>query len=203
VPINPEDLRRHYASLSDDALLLLERADLTPAAQKIFDLEIRRRRLDIKSAEEETDSPSFSFFRNSVDKDDEDDSSLENAFTVTTFSGTASGPAEAADARAALLAFGIPCEITEHEIDPSEDPVPLPYKEYRVMVPDAASLQAISVLDTAIFNGRLEADWKTQLESLSDEELTALNVDALCAGMLDRVERLRKAYKSEVARRSA
>jgi hypothetical protein len=203
VPINPEDLRKHYASLSDDALLLLERADLTPAAQKIFDLEIRRRRLDIKSAEEETDSPSFSFFRNSVDKDDEDDSSLENAFTVTTFSGTASGPAEAADARAALLAFGIPCEITEHEIDPSEDPVPLPYKEYRVMVPDALSLQATSVLDTAIFNGRLEADWKTQLESLSDEELTALNVDALCAGMLDRVERLRKAYKSEVARRSA
>ena len=201
--INPEDLRRHYASLSDDALLLLERADLTPAAQKIFDLEIRRRRLDIESAEEETDSPSLSFFRSSVDKDDEDDSSLENAFTVTTFSGTASGPAEAADARAALLAFGIPCEITEHEIDPSEDPVPLPYKEYRVMVPDALSLQATSVLDTAIFNGRLEADWKTQLESLSDEELTALNVDALCAGMLDRVERLRKAYKSEVARRSA
>ena len=71
------------------------------------------------------------------------------------------------------------------------------------MVPDALSLQATSVLDTAIFNGRLEADWKTQLESLSDEELTALNVDALCAGMLDRVERLRKAYKSEVARRSA
>ena len=203
MPINPEDLRKHYASLSDDALLLLERADLTPAAQKIFDLEIRRRRLDIKSAEEETDSPSFSFFRNSVDKDDEDDSSLENAFTVTTFSGTASGPAEAADARAALLAFGIPCEITEHEIDPSEDPVPLPYKEYRVMVPDALSLQATSVLDTAIFNGRLEADWKTQLESLSDEELTALNLDSLCAGMLDRVERLRKAYKSEVARRSA
>ena len=203
MPINPEDLRKHYASLSDDALLLLERADLTPAAQKIFDLEVRRRRLDIKSAEEETDSPSFSFFRSSVDRNDEDDSSRENAFTVTTFSGTASGPAEAADARAALLAFGIPCEITEHEIDPSEDPVPLPYKEYRVMVPDALSLQATSVLDTAIFNGRLEADWKTQLESLSDEELTALNVDALCAGMLDRVERLRKAYKSEVARRSA
>ena len=99
VPINPEGLRKHYASLSDDALLLLERADLTPAAQKIFDLEVRRRRLDIESAEEETDSPSFSFFRSSVDKDDEDDSSLENAFTVTTFSGTASGPADAADDR--------------------------------------------------------------------------------------------------------
>jgi len=203
VPINPEDLRKHYASLSDDALLLLERADLTPAAQKIFDLEVRRRRLDIEGAEQEAGSPSFSFFRSSVDKDDEDDSSLEKAFTVTTFSGTASGPAEAADARGALLAAGIPCEITEHEIDPGEDPVPLPYKEYRVMVPDALSLQATSVLDTAIFNGRLEADWKTQLESLSDEELAALNVDALCAGMLDRVERLRKAYRSEVARRSA
>jgi hypothetical protein len=64
------------------------------------------------------------------------------------------------------------------------------------MVPEALNLQAASVLDTAIFNERAVVDWKTQLESLSDEELAALNIDALCAGLLDRVERMRKAYRT-------
>lgn len=203
--IDPEDLRKHYASLSDDELLMLEREDLTTTAQRVFDSEVRRRRLDIEKAadnEADDDSPLFSFFRSAEKDVDEDDRSLENAFTVTTFSGTASGAGDAADARNALLAAGIPCQISEHEIDPAEEPVPPPYKEYRVMVPNALSLQATSVLDNAIFNSRLEADWKTQIESLSDEELAALNVDELCAGLLDRVERLRKAYRSEIARRS-
>jgi hypothetical protein len=206
MPIDPEDLRKHYASLSDEALLLLERDDLTSAAQKIFDSEVRRRGLDIEQRDDndgETDSPAASFFRSPAEEDSEGDDWLERPFTITTFSGTASGAAYAADAHNALLAAGIPCEISEHEIDPSEEPDPTPYKEYRVMVPDALSLQAASVLDTAIFNARLEEDWKTQLESLTDEELAALNVNALCAGLLDRVERLRKAYKREVARRSS
>jgi hypothetical protein len=205
VAINPEELRKHYASLSDDELLLLEREDLTAVAQRIFDSEVRRRGLDIDEADHNdtaADTASFSFFRSPKEDGAEEDHWSEKAFAVTTFSGTAAGPAEAADARDALLAAGIPCEIHEHEIDPSEEPVPQPYKEYRVMVPDALSLQATSVLDTAIFNGRVEADWKTQLESLSDEELAALNVEALCAGLLDRVDRLRNAYKREVARRS-
>ena len=203
--IDPEDLRKHYASLSDDELRLMEREDLTPVAQRIFDSEVRRRGLDIDEADNheiQTTTASFSFFRSPKEDDAEEDHWSEKAFAVTTFSGTAAGPAEAADARDALLAAGIPCEIHEHEIDPSEEPVPLPYKEYRVMVPDALGLQAASVLDTAIFNGRLEADWKTQLESLADEELAALNVNALCAGLLDRVERLRNAYKREIARRA-
>jgi hypothetical protein len=70
------------------------------------------------------------------------------------------------------------------------------------MVPGSFSLQATSVLDTAIYNRRLEDEWKTQLESLSDEEFQSVNIDAACAGLLDRVERLRKAYKRETARRS-
>jgi hypothetical protein len=204
VPIDPEDLRKHYASLSDDEILQLGRDDLTPMAQKIFDAEVRRRGLDIEEAADndaDTDTQSLPFFRSAEEAED-DEGFSDKTFAVTTFSGTGSGPAEAADARDALLAAGIPCEVVEHEIDPSEEPLPSPYKEYRVMVPDALSLQAASVLDTAIFNGRLEADWKTQLESLSDEELSALNVDSLCAGLLDRVDRLRKLYKNEIARRS-
>jgi hypothetical protein len=151
---------------------------------------------------EENDLSYFSSVPSAVEVNEDDEDWLEKAFTVTSFSETAAGFAAAADTRAVLVAAGIPCKVTEHEIDPSEEPEPLPYKEYRVMVPAGLSLQATSVLDTAIFNERLEADWKTQLESLSDEELAALNIDALCAGLLDRVERLRKAHKREVARRS-
>ena len=200
--IDPEELRKHYVSLSDDEFRLLEREDLTPLARKVFDFEVRRRGLDIEQADDTATHPtaSFSFFRSPKEDDAEEDHWSEKAVAVTIFSGTL--PADATSARDALLAAGIPCEITEHEVDPSEEPVSQPYKEYRLMVPEALNLQAASVLDTAIFNERVVVDWKTQLESLSDEELAALNIDALCAGLLDRVERMRKAYRAEVARRS-
>ena len=200
--IDPEDLREHYASLTDEALLLVERDDLTPTAQRVFDSELRRRGLELADTEEQDDVDAEGTFFRSADESPEDDGWMENAFPVTTFSDRASGTVDAAEARDALLAAGIPCQITEHEIDPSDEPVPLPYREYRVMVPGSFSLQATSVLDTSIYNGRLEEEWKTQLESLSDEEFHSLNVDALCAGLLDRVERLRKVYKREVSRRA-
>lgn len=205
MPIDPEGIRSHYASLTDDALLLVERADLTPTAQKIFDAEILRRGLEVETAKVEADKR---FDENPFDSDDFDDGDggddpdwLENAFPVTMFSDTPSGIADAEDSRKALHAANIPCEVTEEEIDPSEEPAGAPYRQYRVMVPNALSLQAASILDTAVFNPRLEADWKTQFESLTTEELQALNVDMLCAGLLDRAERLRKAYKGEMARR--
>jgi len=209
MPIDPNEIRERYASMSDDELVVMDREDLTREAQKIFEAELRRRGLDPSKLRDEDypplrdgdEEPGFAV-------NEEGDKhpvwlDLEKTFTVTTFSGTPAGIADAADARAALVAAGIPCEVTEHEIDPGEEPVPDPYREYRVMVPDAFGLQAASVLDTAIFNARVEGDWKTQLESLSDDELKALNVDALCAGLLDRAERLRKAYKKEIARRGA
>jgi hypothetical protein len=205
VAIDLEYVREHYASLSDEALLDVERADLTPAAQAIYDSEVRRRRLHSgESQDDETGATEQSAFFGSGEYENEEDHTgwLENAFPVTTFSATAGGIADAADARAALVAAGIPCEVTEHEIDPEEQAVQEPYKEYRVMVPAASSLQAVSVLDTAIFNPRYEADLQTQLESLSDEELRALKIESLCAGLLDRAERLRKAYVKEISRRS-
>jgi hypothetical protein len=45
-------------------------------------------------------------------------------------------------------------------------------------------------------------DWKTQLESLTDQQLVRLNVDDICAGLLDRAARLRKAYLAELSRRA-
>ena len=45
MPIDPKDLRRYYESLNDDGLLDIDRADLTPVAQGIYDQEIARRGL--------------------------------------------------------------------------------------------------------------------------------------------------------------
>jgi hypothetical protein len=203
MPVDPKYIRDHYASLTDETLLGLERADLTPEAQKIFDAEIRRRGLDIERPDDDAnDENSEGTWMQDGNEESEDDAAwIENAFTVTTFSGTALGGTDAADALAALKAAGIPCEILEHEIDPAEESVPAPYREYRVIVPSALGMQATSVLDMAIFNDRFEEDLRTQLESLSNEELVSLNIDVLCAGLLDRAERLRKAYRNEVGRR--
>src|SRR5438876_5170213 len=54
--IDPEDLRRHYESLSDEGLLDIDRSDLAPVAQEIYDQEITRRGLDHPPEEEEEDA---------------------------------------------------------------------------------------------------------------------------------------------------
>jgi hypothetical protein len=90
VAIDPEELRKHYASLSDDQLRLLEREDLTPLAQKVFDFEVRRRGLDIEQADDTATHPtaSFSFFRSPKEDDADEDHWSEKAVAVTIFSGT-------------------------------------------------------------------------------------------------------------------
>src|ERR1035441_594032 len=43
--LDTEYLRRHYASLSDEELHAMDRADLVEAAQRIYDEELRQREL--------------------------------------------------------------------------------------------------------------------------------------------------------------
>jgi hypothetical protein len=51
--IDPEELRRHYESLSDEGLLDIDRSDLNPVAQGIYDQEIARRGLNHTPEQEE------------------------------------------------------------------------------------------------------------------------------------------------------
>ncbi len=44
MPVDLEYLRRHYASLSDEALLELDRSELVETAQKCYDEELARRK---------------------------------------------------------------------------------------------------------------------------------------------------------------
>src|ERR1019366_617372 len=45
MPVDPEYLRQHYASLSDEALQEIDRADLVETAQQCYDHELRQREL--------------------------------------------------------------------------------------------------------------------------------------------------------------
>jgi hypothetical protein len=46
-----------------------------------------------------------------------------------------------------------------------------------------------------------EADWRNHLQTLSDEDLRALKPEDFCGALLDRAERLKRAYLEEVASR--
>jgi hypothetical protein len=70
------------------------------------------------------------------------------------------------------------------------------------MVPGGLALHATSVLDREMFNEEKEEAWRNHFEELSDRELQALNPEVFCAGYLDLVARLRRAYEDEVARRN-
>ena len=198
--IDTEYLRRHYADLSDEALLEIDRSELVEGAQRCYDEEVARRRSmagqdagtapldDADAADEEEDGPGPEW--------------LESAACVCTFVQMRGIDAQvdAADARDVLKAAGIPCRIalqkTQEEGDAAER-----QPEWRVLVPGARTLEAVSVLDRDLFNARLEAEWQAHLEVLSDEDLRALNPEKICAGFLDRAERLRRVYRDEMARR--
>jgi hypothetical protein len=195
--INPEYLRRHYATLSDEALLAIDRDELVAAAQKCYDQELTRRGpLPWKDAERwsshtkvrPTDRP----------EDREAPVWLEEAACAGTFAIQPLNDAEsdAADAREVLEAAGIPCHLAAYDLAPTAS-----QREYRLMVPGKLNVLATSVLDKAIFNAEMEAEWKMHFEKLSDDELRAVEPEILLSGLLDRIERVRKAYAGEFARR--
>jgi hypothetical protein len=53
-----------------------------------------------------------------------------------------------------------------------------------------------------IFNAEIEAEWRNHFAVLADEDLFKVNKEILFGGLVDRVERVRRAYDEEVARRT-
>jgi hypothetical protein len=196
LPLDLEYLRRHYADLSDEGLQAIDRHGLVPAAQALYDEELARRAPWGKPVsppppvEEEEPAEELD------DAEGVEPEWLEQAACAVAF--TTSAPA--VNARDVLENAGIPCHLTREKVLP-EDAPSQPDAEYRVMVPGPQNLEAVSILDQEIFNEQLEAGWRAQMEILSDEELLALNPETICAGILDRAERLRRAYGEEKERR--
>ena len=214
--LNIEELRRHYASLSDEALREIDRTELVEIARQCYDQELALREPLKKKAdlakpavratpldENEQQEDMEEVAEDELEEDGGGDAPewLEEAACVCTFAMFTGGRAsvDAENARDVLTEAGIPCHVTLHRIDP--DLSPPPRSEYRVMVPGGLNLDAARVLDKEIFNAEIEAEWRAHFSVLSDEDLLGVNQEVLFAGLLDRVERVRRAYHEEVARR--
>jgi hypothetical protein len=192
--IDPKYLREQYASLSDDALRAINRADLVETAQRCYDDELARRRA-ARHEDAEADTEPLS--------DGEEPDWLNDASEVfSRLDRPGALPADdIAAARDALEAEGIPCYLDLAELPQVEEAPNPPTHVWRVMVPGNLNLRATSVLDRDIFNANFEAEWKTHLETLSDDEVLEMNPEAVFCGLFDRVERVTRVYDAEISRR--
>jgi hypothetical protein len=214
--LNIEDLRQHYTSLSDEALRAIDRNELVEIARQCYDQELAQREplkkkpdlpkpavraTPLSEPEHEEDMQEVTEDELEEEGGEDPPEWLEEAACVCTFAMfTGSGASvDAENARDVLTEAGIPCHVTLRRIDPSQSPPPR--SEYRVMVPGGLNLDAASVLDKEIFNAEIESEWRAHFAVLSDEDLLGVNQEVLFAGLLDRVERVRRAYHEEVARR--
>ena len=215
--IDPESLRSHYASVSDEELLSLypDRAQLTEVAQKIYDEEIARRDLtapdeaapygsDAPVADEVEDEAEEAEVEPGPEPDDDGPPPawLEHAACAWAIAMRRHGGYEGsvASVRAALRAARIPNHAVVKPPEP-QPPGPLD-PEIWVMVPGNLGAEAANVLEGKVFNAWHEAEWRSQLHSLSDEELRAMKPEKFCAALLDKVERMKRAYFEEVASRA-
>jgi hypothetical protein len=69
------------------------------------------------------------------------------------------------------------------------------------MVPGDRATRACSVVERKVFNRMAEAEWRSQLQAFSDEELRAWNPEDFWGALLDRAERMKRAYVDEIDRR--
>ena len=209
--VDPEYLRQHYEMLSDEALLEVDRGDLVEIAQKCYDQELSRRGLDVRRGKSQIvrDRPISKGPEPDEDEEILDETAgdgdepgwVEEGACVCSFSahpGQHLAP-ECEKARDVLQAAGIPCYLEFHEIEQSNTPEPT--HDWRVLVPGNFSLRATSVLEKEIFNPEIEAQWRTHLEALSDEEFRAVTPRLAYGGLFDRLERVVTAYEDEMARR--
>lgn len=181
---NIEDLRRYYASLSDEELIAIERGYLTEEAQHCYDEEFAERGL-----------------RHGLQAELEPDWIGESASACgfDSWPGNDGAP-DAEEARVILEEAKIPCYLKITQMDESEGGFQ-PHYFFELLVPGAMILHAQSLLDRQLFNAREEAKWRTHFETMSDEDLRGIDVEDLTAGMQDRVARLKHAYTQEKFRR--
>lgn len=205
--IDRRELGRHYASLNDEELLSLKRDDLTATAQRILHLEITRRGLNqilvSKTEVEETEASFCERDKRIEDGSSDPDWHHDGALACGFADRPGSDAAErASKAQTTLKAAGIPSHLRvtpEPKLDARVEPDNLYTLE--VLVPVGLALHAASILDRDCFNDYVESDWRDQLKILSDEDMLALDPEIFCAGMLDRVTRMKKVYAEEMAKR--
>lgn len=189
-----DDLRGHYASLSDEALLALHREELTTLAQQCYDVEISKRNIQLS---EETGAVSDD---NKTDIEPDWIGQAACAASFDSLPGLNPAP-DFEEARSILEAADIPCHLRITGKTESTEPEQSNVSAWELLVPGGLILPATSILDREFFNARLEEEWRTHLQDLSDEDFRSLRLEELTAGLLDRVERLKRSYLEERERR--
>jgi hypothetical protein len=201
MPIDAEYLRRHYESLSDEALLEIDRADLTGVAQPIFDQEIARRQLHQHPewTEAQENTPAV-FEPGAIDNEGPPPEWLEEAACPWSAyeDPSADYAGQGAEVQTALQDAGIPSRIVVRP--PDEEPASTPRNLYCVMVPGDFALRA-NIVVGKVFNRWAIAEWRSQLQSFTDEELLAINPADYWGALLEKAEAMKRAYQAELAER--
>jgi hypothetical protein len=141
--IDPQELRRHYAELSDDGLLSINRSDLTELAQQYYDAEVGGRDL-----------------QNGPSSDVAADTDQEALVVVDTFASAQ----EAALGRALLRSEDIPAYL-ENELTSRWTGI----GGLRLMVPRSVFEQAKEILETRISDDELAAQAEAAENVESDQ----------------------------------
>jgi len=180
-------------------LLEIDPADLTEVARKCYHGEVEKRGLTEDDEEPHAFDEAGEHAEGTVEVEPDWLDSAACACSYRAIPGS-DHPSDAARARDVLLAEGVPCHLSVVSPDPRNEDSPR-FAEYRVLVPGSLNLLAVSILDREIFNAELEADWRAHFAELTDADLAKLTPEVICAGLLDRVKRLRRAYQDEIERR--
>jgi hypothetical protein len=143
-----EDFRRLYSSLNDEALLAIDRDELVPTAQQVYDAELSTRGLDAP-AEEEEPTPAQNAFG-------------ENLVEIAAFDN----PSEASVARSLLRIAEIPCMLSTDL--PLTGSILNVATDVRLYVPPEFVEQANEVLDHEISDEELAA--QAEAAALLEEE---------------------------------
>ena len=201
MPVDLEYLRRHYASLSDEALHEVDQTELVETARRCYDEELAKRKplAGTKALDQTADIES-----QLPDGENKPEwlAEANEVFSQVDRAGAVPAP-DIANARDALEAAGIPCYLDVSVPPEEQPPPPKSIRLWRLMAPGNLNQRATSILERDIFNADFEAEWKTHLEMLSDEELRAMDPKVAFCGLFDRVERVTRAFDEEIARRQS
>ncbi len=151
--IDLDDLRRQYSNLNDDALLAIDRGELTPVAQQVYDAEVASRGLASGTQEEEeSDEPAAA------------GRVPDNWTEIATFEN----PTEAGVARSLLRQAEIPCILSTDL--PMAGSIFATLSEIGLYVPADYHDQANEILDSEISDEELAA--QAEAAGLGEDEET-------------------------------
>jgi len=69
------------------------------------------------------------------------------------------------------------------------------------MAPGDVATRAYYVVERRVFNQQALAEWRSQVQAFSDEQLRALKPEDFWGALLERAESMKRAYLDEIARR--